>query len=112
MIGVSAYPIHSWLMKPFSFSSNLTTHQRTYNYRISRARIVAKNAFGQLKARWRRLMKRNDMYVHNVPVVVAAAAAACVLLNICKIHHDQFNDLVILHNQQPLSVLLIVDRNK
>ena len=76
MIGDSAYPIHSWLMKPFSFSSDLTTQQCTYNYRISRARIVAENAFGRPKACWRRLMKRNDMYIHNVPVV---AAAVCVL---------------------------------
>ena len=35
-------------------------------------------------------MKRNDMLIHNVPAV--AAAAACVLYNICEIHHDQFND--------------------
>jgi len=89
MIGDSAYPMQSWLMKPFSYSSELTTEQRTYNYRICRARIVAENAFGRLKARWRRLMKRNDMFIHNVPAV---AAAACVLHNICEIHHDQFND--------------------
>ena len=95
MIGDSAYPMQSWLMKPFSFNSDLPTQQHTYNYRISRARIVAENAFGRLKVRWRRLMKRNDMYVHNVPVV---AAAACVLHNICEIHHDQFNDAWLVDN--------------
>ena len=76
MIGDSAYPLQSWLMKPFSYSSDLTTQQHTYNYRISRGRIVAENTFGQLKARWCRLMKTNDMYVHNVPIV---AATTCVL---------------------------------
>ena len=35
------------------------------------------------------------MYVHNVPVV---AAAACVLHNICEIHHDQFNDAWLVDN--------------
>ena len=40
-------------------------------------------------------MKRNDMYVHNVPVV---AAAARVLHNICEIHHDQFNDAWLVDN--------------
>ena len=95
MIGDSAYLMLSWLMKPFSFNSDLTTQQHTYNYRISRARIVAENTFGRLKARWRRLMKRNDMYVLNVPVV---AAAVCVLHSICEIHLDHFNDAWLVDN--------------
>ena len=47
------------------------------------------NAFGQLKGRWRRLLKRNDMLVENVSTVVAAA---CVLHNVCEIHNEPFND--------------------
>ena len=72
-----------------SYSSELTADRQTYNYRMCRARIVVENVFGRLKACWRRLMKRNDMFIHNVPAV---AAAACVLHNICEIHHDQLND--------------------
>ena len=40
------------------------------------------------------------MFIYNVP-----APAACVLHNICEIHHDQFNDAwlvddkMALHNQ-------------
>ena len=82
-------------MKPLSCSSDLTTQQHTYNYRLSRGRIVFENAFGRLKARWQRLMKRNDMYMHNVLVV---AATACILHNICEIHHDQFNDAWLVDN--------------
>ncbi|XP_065892383.1 uncharacterized protein [Dysidea avara] len=89
MIGDSAYPLQSWLLKPFQHNSDLTTQQRTFNYRISRARIVVENTFGRLKARWRRLMKRNDMFVHNIPQVIAAA---CVLHNICEQHNQHFND--------------------
>ena len=89
-------------MKPFSYSSDVTTQQHTYNYRRSRGKIVAENAFSLLKARWHKLMKRNDMYMHNIPVV---AATACVLHNICEIHHDQFNDAWLVENdghaQQP-----------
>ena len=50
MIVDSAYPLQSWLVKPFSYSSDLTTQQHIYNYRISRGRIVAENAFGQPKS--------------------------------------------------------------
>ena len=46
-------------------------------------------AFGRLKARWRRLLKQNDMFVENVPCVVAAC---CVLHNICEIHGDDFDE--------------------
>jgi len=41
------------------------------------------------KARWRRLIKQNDMLVENLPNIVAAC---CVLHNICEIHGDTFND--------------------
>ena len=41
LIGDSAYPIQTWLMKPFPHNTqNLTNEKKTYNYRLSRARIV------------------------------------------------------------------------
>ena len=89
LIGDSAYPLTKHLMKPFSFNTSLTAAQKTFNYRLSKARIVAENAFGRLKARWRRLTKRCDMNVCNVPHIVAAA---CILHNMCEIHGDKIND--------------------
>ena len=53
------------------------------------SRIVSEIAFGRLKARWRRLLKRNEMCVENVPNVITAA---CVLHNICETHHEHFNE--------------------
>ena len=89
MIGDSAYPLKSWLMKPFPHNTDLNEGQRNYNYRMCRARIVSEIAFGRLKARWRRLLKRNEMCVENVPNVITAA---CVLHNICETHHEHFNE--------------------
>ena len=83
----SAYPLSTWLMKPFPHNSLLSDSQKTFNYQLSRARIVVENAFGRLKARWRRLMKQNDMDVSHVPYVVTAY---CILHNICEIHGDTF----------------------
>ena len=34
-------------------------------------------------------MKRNDMQVENIPIVVVAA---CVLHNVCKVHNETFDD--------------------
>lgn len=76
LIGDSAYPLQMWLMKPFSQSGVLTTEMKQYNYRLSRAHIVVENAYGRLKARWRRLMKRNDIHINHIPNVVAVA---CIL---------------------------------
>ena len=89
LTGDSPYPLLSWLVKPFQFSSSLTPQQKTFNYRLSRARVVVEIAFGRLKARWRRLSKEIEMDVKNVPHVIAAC---CVLHNTCEIHGDSFNE--------------------
>ena len=50
LVGDSAYPISTWLMKPFSDNSTLSPQQKHFNYRLSRARAVVEMAFGRLKA--------------------------------------------------------------
>ena len=89
LIGDSAYPLLSWLIKPFAHNSPLSQQQKNYNYRISRGRVVVEMAFGRLKARWRRLSKKIDMFVGNVPNIILAC---CILHNICEVHGDVFND--------------------
>lgn len=88
-VGDSAYPLLPWLIKPFASSSSITAQRKTFNYGICRERVVVEVAFGHLKARWRRLIKQNDMLVQNVPNVIAAC---CTLDNICEIYDDAFNE--------------------
>lgn len=45
ILGDPAYPLLTWLMKPYTGSS-LSQEQRQSNYRLSRARIVVECAFG------------------------------------------------------------------
>ena len=45
IIGDSAYSLSFWLMKPYPESTS-DPARKTYNYRISCARIVVENAFG------------------------------------------------------------------
>ena len=87
ILGDSAYPLMSWLLKPFAFGTT-SMEQQSFNYRLSRARMVIENAYGRLKGRWRCLLKRLDVHVNNVPVVVAAC---CTLHNICEIHGEHFD---------------------
>ena len=37
-------------------------------------------------------MKKNEMDVRNIPIVISAC---CVLHNMCEIHGDAFNDISI-----------------
>ena len=68
--------------KPFTHGASPTPQQKTFNYRICRAHIVAENAYGRLK---RRLMKRNDMKIGTIPTIITCA---CVLHNICEVHSE------------------------
>ena len=52
VVGDSAFPFTTWLMKPFT-DAVLSEKQRYFNYRLSRARMVTEGAYGQLKGRWR-----------------------------------------------------------
>ena len=90
IVGDSAYPLCDWLMKPFPMGTNLTRAQSSFNYHLSRSRIVVANAFRRLKARWQRLCKCNDIHIDHVPCVVTAC---CILHNICEAHHETFNEL-------------------
>ena len=90
LIGDSAYPLLSWIIKPFPYCSPLSQQQKNYNYRITRGRIVVEMAFGKLKKKTtRRLRKKIDMFVGNVPYITLVC---CILHNICEVHSDTFND--------------------
>ena len=49
-VGDSAFPLRSWLMKPFT-NAVLTPQQHYLNYCLSRACMVTEAAYGQLKGR-------------------------------------------------------------
>ena len=76
-------------MKPFARNTVLSPQQKTFNCNLSCLRNVVENAFGRLKARWRRLTKRNDINVINVPHIVTAC---CMLHSICEMINDLISE--------------------
>ena len=48
ILGDPAYPLLSWLIKPYS-GVGLSAKQQKFNTRLSRARVVVECAFGRLK---------------------------------------------------------------
>ena len=46
LLGDAAYPLKTWLLKPYTNHANLTAEQRVFNYRLSRARMTIESTLG------------------------------------------------------------------
>ena len=78
-MGDSAYPLSTWLLKPFQEGTN-DPEEISFNKELSRARVSVECAFGILKGRWRILQKRLDS---NIAFTNQIITACCVLHNFC-----------------------------
>ena len=77
IIGDAAYPLLSWLMKPYPDTCRLTS-EHLFNFRLSSARMAVERAFGLLKGRWRYLSKQLEESVQSAALTMATC---CVLHN-------------------------------
>lgn len=59
IVGDSAFPMQTWLMKPYT-NATLSPKQGYFNYWLSGARMVTEGAYGQLKGRWRVLLRKSE----------------------------------------------------
>ncbi|XP_066595464.1 uncharacterized protein [Prorops nasuta] len=78
MVGDDAYPLKSYLLKPYS-KLNLSRDERIFNYRLSRARRCIECTFGILTATWRCLKSELQMEPKNIDIVIKCI---CLLHNI------------------------------
>ncbi|XP_063794791.1 uncharacterized protein LOC134956748 [Pseudophryne corroboree] len=69
-----AFALHEHILKPFPQRS-LTHEKRIFNYRLSRARRVVKNAFGILSRRFRIFNSAIDLRVDKITWVVNGCCA-------------------------------------
>ncbi|XP_036337422.1 putative nuclease HARBI1 isoform X2 [Rhagoletis pomonella] len=97
VIGDSAFRLSQHLMKPYPHSVNNTPEQKKINYRLSKCRRVVENAFGHLKARFRRIGKGVDNHIKNANTVICAA---CVLHNFLIAQKDSIVENRVVEMQR------------
>lgn len=89
IIGDSAFKFSPTLMKPYPFSTSASLEQQTFNYNLSKARRVVENAFGHLKARFRRIGKGLDNHQKcNSRIIMSC----CILHNFLNQHNCAINE--------------------
>lgn len=81
LVGDDAFALKTYLMKPWNKSA-LNHQEMIYNYRISRARRVVKNALGIMCARWRCLP---GILQQGVEVVQQILECCVILQNLLRI---------------------------
>ncbi|XP_053686312.1 putative nuclease HARBI1 [Sabethes cyaneus] len=89
LIGDSAFKLSNCVMKPFPFSINQPESEKLFNYHLSACRRVVENAFGHLKARFRRIGKGMEVDINNVNVIIKVC---CILHNMCNNRNDEISD--------------------
>nr|CAI5853840.1 unnamed protein product [Callosobruchus analis] len=70
-----AFPLRTYILKPFGRSTHLSRKQKIFNYRLSRARRIVENAFGILVSRFRVFERPIAIGIDKVDVVVKATLA-------------------------------------
>ncbi|XP_024885604.1 protein ALP1-like [Temnothorax curvispinosus] len=78
LLGDEAFPLRSYMMRPYPRSRQLNINRKIFNYCLSRARRTVECAFGLLVARWR--IYRRPL-VACIRTAVKAVQATVVLHN-------------------------------
>nr|XP_055058042.1 uncharacterized protein LOC129442166 [Misgurnus anguillicaudatus] len=76
-----AYPLLSWIQKPYSDNGHLTDAQRHFNFKLSQSRMAVEMAFERLKRRWRSLAHRCE---HTIKAICRVVLTCAVLHNFCE----------------------------
>lgn len=75
MLGDEAFPLKTYLMKPYARRNILSRKEKIYNYRHCRARRIVENSFGILANRFRIFRKPISLAPETVMKLVKAACS-------------------------------------
>ncbi|CAB4445279.1 unnamed protein product [Rhizophagus irregularis] len=88
LLGDSAYPLSSFLIKPFNNPENILQSQ--FNITHSLHRVVVENAFGRFKNRFSSLKELN---VKKISMTVHLTECCIILHNFLEISNDSWDEL-------------------
>lgn len=83
IIGDEAFPLKTYLLRPYPGKQLHCNEKRVYNYRLCRARRVVENAFGLLSQKFRIYNRRMQVKPENAGIIILST---CVLHNFIKIY--------------------------
>ncbi|XP_036319313.1 putative nuclease HARBI1 [Rhagoletis pomonella] len=90
LMGDSAFRLSRHMMKPYPYVANQPAAEKLFNYRLSKCRRVIENAFGQLKARFRKIGRGLQVAPKNVNVIIQTC---CILHNFLNEENDHINQI-------------------
>ena len=98
LVGDAAYPMKSYLLKPYRDTGALTQGQRAFNHRLSSVRVVSERAIGRWKGRFKRLKFIDCRSPVKVRIIIAASA---MLHNFCILKSDVMEDEDLDEDNEP-----------
>uniref|UniRef100_A0A672H9J5 DDE Tnp4 domain-containing protein n=1 Tax=Salarias fasciatus TaxID=181472 RepID=A0A672H9J5_SALFA len=89
LLGDLAYPLSTWLIKPYQEGPGVTPDQLNFNSKLSSCCMAVERAYGRLKGRFCCLLKSNETHITFISQIVSAC---CVLHNFCEVHNKEYMD--------------------
>lgn len=89
LIGDSAFRLSKNMMKPYPYGLERNDAERHFNYSLSKCRRLVENAFGQVKARFRRIGRGLEGTIENATIIIQAS---CILHNVLNESNDAINN--------------------
>jgi len=94
LIGDAGYALQKYVMVPYDNNDNdMSEAQINFNERLCSAHVMIKEAISYLKGRFRSL--EDKLYMKRTDLIPEYIIACCVLHNICILHGDFLDDIVI-----------------
>ncbi|XP_046863722.1 uncharacterized protein LOC124457538 [Xenia sp. Carnegie-2017] len=88
VVADEAFPLKTWMMRPYPGRVLDCLQKRVFNYRLSRAQRTIENTFGIMVSKWRILKTTIIAEPENVSKIVKAT---CILHNFLQTRHVSYS---------------------
>lgn len=102
ILGDAAYRLTKYIMVPFKDNGHLSNRQKTFNTRLSSARMIVERSLGLLKGRFRSILDTLPMY--RTDLIPKYIIACCILHNICLLQDDIIDIPVIINEHNCVQI--------